>query len=482
MPSLRWRLFSASAGGALAGLGAAALAGEVLGERGLPLPAAAALVVASAGLGAFAAAGGLASGLGEVADRLRRLAAGEAVGRCRIYRGDELGALAAAANALVERLERQGRDLSAERERFQAILTHMDAGVLYVGGDGRLLLANPAARPLLGLTAADLGRGHVEALRDYRISEAVEEVARSGRSLKRELTLIGAGERVVDAGLVATGPPGARGGVVVVLHDVTERQRLERLRSEFLGNVSHELRTPVTVIRGFAETLLEGAPEIPDAYRSFLTFIDRESRRLERLVEDLLDLVRLEEKQVSLVRAEVDLVELAEETLSRFRPEAERLGLDLVFAPARRHLHAFVDPDRVEQVLVNLLDNAFKYTPAGGRVTVAVAAEGEDTALLSVADTGQGMPEGEVELIFERFYRVDKGRSRRQGGTGLGLAIVRRIVEAHGGRVWARSAPGAGATFFVALPRRPPEVAAGAAGDGPPKPAEPDGGTAVGGA
>lgn len=459
MPSLRWRLALAACAGALAGGGVALVAEELLpGERLLPTPLVAALAAAGSAAAAWGSAGSVASALRTVAQRLARFAAGDTGNGLYLPRADEVGELARVCNELGRVLRRQGREVAAERERFRTALDHMDAGVLLLDAGGRVILSNRAARRMLGLTAADHGRRHVEALRDFQLSEAIEAALTSGRSLKRELTLIGVGERFVDASLVVTGEEGRPGGVVAVLHDVTERRRQERLRAEFLANVSHELRTPVTAIQGFAETILEGGADTPERLRSFLGFIDREARRLGRLVEDLLDLVRLEERQVPLVRREVDLAELAQEVVARFRPEAERRRLRLE-VEGRRPVYAFVDADRVEQVLVNLLDNAFKFTPPGGCVTVAVEAGEEGSVLLRVSDTGQGMPEEEVPLIFERFYRVEKGRSRRQGGTGLGLAIVRQIAEAHGGRVWARSAPGAGSTFYVALPRWAPATA-----------------------
>lgn len=461
MGSVRWRLVAASLAGSVAGaVLVSVLGGGGLGDGALPVVL---VLTATTALAVYLAAAALSSSLREIATRVASGVREHHEGGGLVGRSEEVDRLVRASQDLATALANVERTVAAERERFNAVLAHMGTGVLFIDHRGRLRLANAVASRMLGLSEADIGRGHVEAIRDFHLSELIDEVLKYGRGLKRELTLIHAGERQVEAGCVIVGgregneqaAPGA--GVVVVLHDVTERWRLERLRAEFIANVSHELRTPVTAIKGFAETLLEGALEEPDARRRFVAFIDREAQRLGRMVQELLELVRFEEKQVSLVRREVDLTDLVVQTVERARPEAAKLGLRLGTSVPPRPLYAFLDADRIEQVIANLLDNAFKFTPPGGQVTVGVEQAGDGSYILSVADTGQGMPAEEVGLIFERFYRVDKGRSRAKGGTGLGLAIVKQIVEAHGGRAWATSAPGAGATFFVTIPRWAPE-------------------------
>lgn len=410
--------------------------------------------LAGATLAGYAAAGRFFGPVQELADAARRVAGGHLEPGAYLAAGDELGELATALHRTAEVLRVRSQETSAEKERLAAVLEYMDSGVLLIDSRGRVVVANPAARRLLDLGESDVDRPHIEVTRNFQLSQAIDQVLRAGGSIQHEFTLVHGGERHVEVSLVAIG--GERGrpaGVVAVMHDVTERHKLEQLRSDFVANVSHELRTPVTAIRGFAETLLEGGLEDPETGRMFLSYIDREARRLADLVEDLLELARLQAKQVALVPQDLDLAHLVRETVERFADRAQRCGITLRAELPPRPVGAYVDAGRIEQVLVNLLDNALKYTPAGGRVTVRLEEEPVDRVRLMVADTGAGMPPEETERIFERFYRVDKGRSRQTGGTGLGLAIVKQIVQAHDGAVWAESAPGQGATFYVSLPR-----------------------------
>ncbi len=434
-------------------------------ERLRQLSAAAGLAVTAAALIGYLLAQQATRSLQEVTEVARRLAAGHLEQRVYWGGGDELGDLAAALNRTAEALQARNQESWEERERLAAVLAHMESGVLLVDARGRVVVANPAARRLLGLGERDVERPHIEVTRNFHLSEAIDEVFHSGVAVRRELTLVHGGERWVEVSLAPIGGhEGRPGGVLAVINDVTERRRLEQLRSDFVANVSHELRTPVTAIQGFAETLLDGGLEDAETCRACVGFIDREARRLSRMVEDLLELARLEARQVSLVRQDLDMVQLARETVERFADRAARDGILLRTELPARRVGAYVDADRIEQVLVNLLDNALKYTPSGGSVTVRLEeVEPEDCVRLSVADTGAGMPPGELDRIFERFYRVDKGRSRQTGGTGLGLAIVKQIVEAHGGSVRAESAPGAGAVFHVSLPRWRPELSRRAA-------------------
>jgi two-component system phosphate regulon sensor histidine kinase PhoR len=244
---------------------------------------------------------------------------------------------------------------------------------------------------------------------------------------------------------------GSAGGLVIVFHDITELKRLEQMRTEFVASVSHELRTPLTAVRGFTETLLEGAMMDQAKAEHFLKIIADETRRLSALIDDLMDLSRLELKRANLNVGPVDLTHLVTETMVGLKPRLDKAGLVLVVDLPEATAQVSGDRDRLRQVLLNLVDNAIKYTPSGGKITVRVIRLTEK-ARLEVTDTGRGIPTQELARIFERFYRVDKARTRSQGGTGLGLAIVKHIVELHGGHVGAQSEPGKGTTISVTLP------------------------------
>jgi two-component system phosphate regulon sensor histidine kinase PhoR len=250
-----------------------------------------------------------------------------------------------------------------------------------------------------------------------------------------------------------------------VLHDITRQKRLEGVRKDFVANVSHELRTPLSVIKGYVETLVDGHDSMPLADRDrFLKTIQRHTERLNSLLEDLLALSRLESAQPGLARERVDLGQLFAVALEDFRsrPAAEGHRFSLAIDPNTPPV--LVDPLKLGQVLDNLVSNALKYTPRGSRIDLSARMASTDTVELAVGDNGPGIPPEDLPHIFERFYRVDKGRSREKGGTGLGLSIVKHIVQLHGGKVWAESRLGAGTTFFIVLPLHAPLAPPGAGG------------------
>jgi two-component system phosphate regulon sensor histidine kinase PhoR len=266
-----------------------------------------------------------------------------------------------------------------------------------------------------------------------------------------EIRTIGPRPRVLEVEAAALPGEGPRAGVVAVFHDITERKRIEEVRRDFVANVSHELRTPLAAIRGAAETLLGGALENPDFARRFTEVIDRHSRRLEQLVMDLLSLARLESEEEKSDAADLSVRKLAESSLAAVSELAAERGVTLSSELPEQDWVVRGDRNRMEQALVNLLDNAVKYTEAGGSVVLRVYHD-NGTVNLAVADSGIGIPPEALSRIFERFYRVDKGRSRDVGGTGLGLAIVKHAVQTQGGRVDVESFPGRGSTFTIRLP------------------------------
>jgi two-component system phosphate regulon sensor histidine kinase PhoR len=363
---------------------------------------------------------------------------------------DELGELARVMNEMADRLEDEMLRLGAERNRLDAILRGMGEGLLVSDAAGSVTLVNPAFRELFEISAEPAGRPLAEVCRHPALLETFRRVQENRSEQVAEIVLPRVDEITLLTHWVPLNEGGLPAGVVAVFHDISDLKRLERVRRDFVANVSHELRTPVTVIRGYAETLAGGAADPATAAR-FIATIQAHAERLTALIGDLLTLSELEARGAALALAPVDLVTAVEHCCHLLQPQAaeQKIAIDSSAVPA---LTVLADRQRLEQVLVNLLDNAVKYTPAGGRVTLAAAA-GDQLVTVSVRDTGPGIPLQEQARIFERFYRVDAGRSRDQGGTGLGLAIVKHIVQLHGGAVGVESVPGQGACFTFTLRR-----------------------------
>lgn len=368
--------------------------------------------------------------------------------RTRLRGSDSISKLGMALDELAAALQRSISDLSQQRDQFEAMLDAMHEGVLVTGPDGAITVANRALREML-LVGDVIGRQPIEAVRNAGLHELLMQATRTRRSVSREFELSGIRRRRV---LVQVSPLAGEGrrGLVAVFFDVTELRRLETMRRDFVANVSHELRTPIASIRATSETLRGGALDDPEMASEFVDIIDRNAQRLHRLVEDLLDLSRIEAKELDLKIATLDARAEAEAVVHLLRPGAEqkkaRLSVD---APEGVEVRA--DARALEQILTNLIDNAIKYSPAGARVTVAVRPRSE-RVIFEVTDDGPGIDAVHLPRLFERFYRVDTGRSRALGGTGLGLAIVKHLAEALGGHVSVESALGKGSVFRVDLP------------------------------
>ena len=367
---------------------------------------------------------------------------------------DEVRTLEGSIASLHARLVAQQQALSREGLALTAVLDGMAEGIWVTDARGLVVRHNDALRRMLQPPGEVVGRKPLELVRHEGLHAAVERACRASETSELELTVEGLFPRTL---LVRVAPLGRDlPGSCAVFHDVTELRHLEKVRTDFVANVSHELRTPITAIRGYAETLQAGALGEPEVAARMVEIIHRQSERLSELVEDLLELSRIESREVQLEREPVALATAARRALDTVRPKAEgkRQQLWLDVPPG---LTARGDARAVEQVLLNLLDNAVKYTPAGGRVELLARAEGPAGAcVVRVRDTGVGLEAKHLARIFERFYRVDKGRSRDMGGTGLGLSIVKHLVGAMGGEVRVESAPGAGSTFTVVLPAAPP--------------------------
>lgn len=373
--------------------------------------------------------------------------------------GDTLEALAVSLNETAARLDRTIRTLTEERNLSAAILGSMVEGVAVVNATERLLFANQGFAEILGLDAPpQSGSALVEVVRQTELLEAVREVLKGAPRVEAEI-VTGTLRQHFFAVTVASVLAAETSGAVIVLHDITDLRKLERVRRDFVANVSHEFKTPLTAIQGFAETLLAGAIDDPQNRMRFLEIILEHSRRLARLTDDLLELSKMDADRLELEIRRLSVSQFVEsciETTERSAAEKDlRISVNL-----QEHLPDIAaDRRRLAEVLQNLLDNAIQYTPAGGQIMVSAAADGDEVTI-TVSDTGIGIPQADQSRIFERFYRVDVARSREVGGTGLGLSIAKHLVEAHGGRIWVDSEIGQGSQFHFTVPIFDPERAA----------------------
>jgi two-component system phosphate regulon sensor histidine kinase PhoR len=385
----------------------------------------------------------------------RAVAAGDLTAHLSVSQRDELGELEESLDEMGRQLRMWLRGMQAESDKVRGILGAMVEGVVVISATGDVILMNRRAEEIFAL-APDTdyhGRPLIETCRDPELQELLRETVATGVQVSlREITLAGEAKRSLA---VSVAPLADRIGYVLVFHDITAIKRLETMRRDFVANVSHELRTPLTAIRGYAETLLSGALDDPVRARNFLGVIDRHSERLSRLIDDLLTLSDLELGKTPLKKEAVLLESLVDEVLEMLGEKAERGKVTFVKElPAGLPL-LLGDSDRLQQVLINLADNAVKYTPAGGTVTIAahVVPNADVPSIeVSVTDTGGGIPSEELPRLTERFYRVDKARSRELGGTGLGLAIVKHIVQAHGGKLAISSTLNVGTTVRFTIP------------------------------
>jgi two-component system phosphate regulon sensor histidine kinase PhoR len=370
-----------------------------------------------------------------------------------------LDALAAALSAAEAAVDERLRQLARQLDERESVLASMVEGVLAVAPDGRLLNLNAAAARMFGIAPGPArGRDLLESVRHPGLQRFLRDAQAGPAPLERELTLYGPEPRTLQAhGTVLRDGQGRSLGTLVVLNDVTHLRHLERMRQDFVANVSHEIKTPITSIKGFVETLLDGALDDPPTARRFLEIVVRHADRLNAITDDLLNLSRIEqEAEGGVLHTEpVALAALLQAAAQVCQAKAEARGIRIVQA-APPGLEAWLNPQLMEQAVVNLLDNAVKYAPEGSEVRLEAAPEPAGT-VIRVRDQGPGIPPEHLPRLFERFYRADKARSRRQGGTGLGLAIVKHIAQAHRGRVEVESRPGAGSTFSLHLPHPPPE-------------------------
>jgi len=347
----------------------------------------------------------------------------------------------------------QQQTTSDAQAQQQVLFNSMLEGLLLLDSKRRIYLANRSFKNLFGIKTELRGQTIMEALRLHELAELVERVETEGQVFDHELKLPELSGRWlrVNAAVISNSA-GECEGTILVFHDLTRLKQLERTREDFVANVSHELRTPLSLIKGYTETLLEGARNDPEVAERFLQIIERNAERLDLLIQDLLAISALESGRMKLELQPVNLHSLVEKIFADLDSRAQNKNVRLVNEVPE--LAANADAHRLEQVLANLVDNAIKYGRAQGTVIVGGGLDDQTNQLeIFVQDDGPGIPPDSIDRIFERFYRVDKARSRDQGGTGLGLSIVKHIIQNHGGKVWAKSELGKGTTFFFTLPR-----------------------------
>ncbi|MDK2844794.1 MAG: two-component system, OmpR family, sensor histidine kinase VicK [Enterococcus sp.] len=396
--------------------------------------------------------------IGEMREQALRIARGDYSRKVTVHGKDELGQLALTFNQLAEQIEETQDAMESERNRLNSVLSHMSDGVVATDRRGKVITINDMALSLLGISKeAAIGQNILNLLdieKDYtlrKILESTEELL-----IERNESNYGDNKIIRVEFSMIRRESGFISGLVAVMHDVTKQEQNERDRREFVSNVSHELRTPLTSMRSYIETLSEGAWQDQEMAPRFLKITLDETDRMIRMINDLLDLSRMDNGNLKLNIEMVNFNELVNFVLDRFDviiANSEK-KYRIVREFTQRPLFVEVDTDRMIQVIDNIMNNAIKYSPDGGKITVRLM-ETHNNVILSITDQGLGIPKKDISRIFERFYRVDKARARKQGGTGLGLAISKEVVKALGGTIWATSVENYGSTFYISLPYEP---------------------------
>ena len=417
------------------------------------------VILLVAGMAALLVSRGFSDRVERLREFSRRVAEGDFRALPGDGSGDALEMLGASLNQTAARMDRAIRTLTEERNLSSAILGSMVEGVAVVNGAERLVFANQGFADILELDVPPKsGSALVEIVRQTELIEAVRQVLAGEPRVEAEI-VTGTLRQHFFAATVAAVRAGETSGAVVVLHDITELRKLERVRRDFVANVSHEFKTPLTAIQGFSETLLAGAIDDPQNRERFLGIILEHSRRLARLTDDLLKLSQMDADRLELEIRRVSVAELIESCLETAQHRAAEKDIRVYVSQSNELPDIAGDRRRLAEVLQNLLDNATQYTLPGGRITLSADVRDADV-VFTVSDTGIGIPKADQSRIFERFYRVDAARSREAGGTGLGLAIAKHLVEVHGGRIWVESEIGQGSQFNFSVPVFDPERAA----------------------
>ncbi|MFA5336748.1 MAG: ATP-binding protein [Candidatus Omnitrophota bacterium] len=365
---------------------------------------------------------------------------------------DEIGGLAVTLNKMAQDIEDKIKEIKTQNQKLAAIFDSMIEGVIVVDKTSYIVSINPTIEKIFNVLKKEVkGKAFLEVIRNNDIYEIISNVLNEGKSFSAEISLVLPVHKIFEINATPIFDNNIVNGCLVVIHDITEMRRLETVRSDFVANVSHELKTPLTSIKGFVETLLEGALDDKENNRNFLKIIQNHAQRLDNLVNDLLSLSHFESKEIKLNRVNFNIRQLVEEAASGFSSQLKNKDIEIKNELSESML-LMADRDRLEQVITNLIDNAIKFNKAKGFIRI-FGEEIKDKVKITIEDSGIGIPEKDTPRIFERFYRVDKARSRELGGTGLGLSIVKHIIELHGGMVGVESTEGFGSKFWFILPK-----------------------------
>lgn len=381
--------------------------------------------------------------------------------RARTYEDhiDETGMLSTSINILARNLQEMVKLQEMHRDRLATLIENMGSGLILIDSRGYINLVNRSYKELFTVHSSEyVNKLYYEVIEHRGITEIIEEIFMTEHKIRKQMLIpLGIKRRHFEVyGVPIIGSDDVWKGVLLVFHDISDLKKLEQIRKDFVANVSHELKTPITSIKGFSETLLDGAMEDKEALKAFLTIILQESDRLQSLIQDILDLSKIEQQGFNLSIQQYDITVTLEEVIAIVDREALEKEIKIEFEKNKDSTFIEGDSDRLKQVFLNLLTNAISYTPNGGSIYLSLT-ESDSKVFIGVKDTGIGMEKEEIPRIFERFYRVDKARSRYSGGTGLGLAIVKHIVEAHKGNIIVESEVGKGTKFLIELNKKFPE-------------------------
>lgn len=390
--------------------------------------------------------------LSEMSAIAKSMAQGDFSKKAVVHTSDEIGELARSLNLMSEEIKDKIGKVDSERAKLDLVLSSMFEGVIVTDDKEKIILMNPSLRKIFLVDINPEGKKPLEVIRNTAVQDIVDRIVQGRQGLATEEITVNIPEEKI---LKVNGVPILRNnkfeGAILVFHDITELRRLEQVRQDFVANVSHELRTPISSIKGYAETLLDGALEDKDNAKEFIGIIYQDSNRLANLINDLLDLSKIESGKMKMSFVPLDPASSIRRAVTVMENQARAKSIALKFDLPPSLPKIMADEARFSQVMINLLDNAIKYSTEGGSATIS-AVVANNTLQIDISDTGIGISEKDLPRIFERFYRVDKARSRELGGTGLGLSIVKHIVSSHGGQVWVKSEPGLGSTFSFTIP------------------------------